>query len=280
MVTCIFQIIFAAGLFNGQRDSRRTTRLFSGQIVGSWLNGRLLNILIAGALLCFCGYRHHVGIIRPRNRRCARYGLGFCAANRKRNVFRLSVLNRHRIRCGVGVVRRVCCGDGCGAVIQGRYRNGFCGYTGFHRSQRDCILALTGSSERNHIRIIDRPDYLFAGGQGCCSANGQGGRAGCRDLYLFHGLAKGGNGVGSFADNVCFSLIAGVVRPDAEHGAGRGLDGATLEDMAVKAAGLLCAALPIALAQHPVIIAVGVDELEALSCQIGGRHGGIALPAA
>ena len=91
--------------------------------------------------------------------------------------------------------------------------------------------------------------------------------------------AEGSDGIRRLADHGSFRLCAGVVRPDAEHRAGRIVDRAALERLVIKTAGLFSIALPVAFAEHPVIVAVRVDHLEALGCKIRCRHRSIAAPA-
>ena len=91
--------------------------------------------------------------------------------------------------------------------------------------------------------------------------------------------AEGRNGIRRLADHGSFRLCAGVVRPDAEHRAGRIVDRAALERLIIKTAGLFSIALPVAFAEHPVIVAVRVDHLEALACKRFSRHRSIAAPA-
>ena len=99
-------------------------------------------------------------------------------------------------------------------------------------------------------------------------------------LDLRQRLAKGRDGVRSLADHAGFRLGTGIVRPDAEHGANGVADHAAREGSLIKSTGLSSIALRISLAQHPIIIAIGINQLEALAGKLGCRHGRITRPAA
>ena len=149
------------------------------------------------------------------------------------------------------------------------------------------------AGQRDYL-AVPAPVDLLVGGKGHLFAhrNGVGGAAGAglaggdRDARVRLGGRQHGqraaeclDGISGAVDNASLRPIAGVVAPDAEHGTGGIADLTARECGLVKATCLFGRALRISLAEHPVVVPVGVDQLEALAGKRCGRHRAIARPA-
>ena len=165
--------------------------------------------------------------------------------------------------------------------------------------QRDGRRAGVGGAARRLGRDVVRDDLAVGragdGGGGVLLGHGHARKAGGGDgdararildgrALRGQGRAKGRDRGGGLAHDISVGVRTGRVAPDAEHRTGRIVDRAVLSTRCLEAgilepAGLGGTALPTGIAKDPIIIAVGVDQLEALRLQIRSGHGRIAGPA-
>ena len=104
--------------------------------------------------------------------------------------------------------------------------------------------------------------------------------AGHQAVHLGQSLAEGSDDGCGLGDHIGAAVSVAGVGPDAEHGTGGVGNGLAAGEIGVIEIGSLDGtALPAAVAQDPVVVAVGVDHLVALGCDGGSVGNLIAVPA-